>query len=103
MVICLERGADLHMAQLMRLVPARPCSPGQRAIKWVLLLLFVITDYAEQTTPTLALSDKSQRRKLSEVICLALPNSTNSDLVAISLSFFAQWLTNRISKLHCRD
>ena len=50
MVICLERGADLHMAQLMPLpltvsgfskiqigltflVPARPGSPGQRAIK----------------------------------------------------------------------
>ena len=52
MVICLERGADLHMAQLMPLpltvscfskiqigftflVPAYPGSPGQRAVKWV--------------------------------------------------------------------
>jgi len=52
MVICLERGADLHMAQLMPLpltvscfskiqigftcpVPAHLGSPGQRAIKWV--------------------------------------------------------------------
>ena len=51
-VICLERGADLHMAQLMPLpltvicfskvqidftflVPAHLCSPGQRAIKRV--------------------------------------------------------------------
>jgi len=50
MVICLERGADLHMAQLMPLpltvscyskiqigytflVLARPGSPGQRAVK----------------------------------------------------------------------
>jgi len=50
MVICLERGADLHMAQLMPLpltvfcfskiqigftflVPAYPGSPGQRAVK----------------------------------------------------------------------
>jgi len=49
-VICLERGADLHMAQLMPLpltvsffskikigftflVPAHPGSPGQRAVK----------------------------------------------------------------------
>ena len=49
-VICLERGADLHMAQLMPLpltiscffkiqigftflVPAHPGSPGQRTIK----------------------------------------------------------------------
>ena len=52
MVICLERGADLHMVQLMPLplavsslskiqigftflVPAHPNSPGQRAIKRV--------------------------------------------------------------------
>ena len=52
MVICLERGADLHMAQLMPLpltvscfskiqigftflVPAHPSSPGQTAIKRV--------------------------------------------------------------------
>ena len=52
MVICLERGADLHAAQLMPLpltvscfskiqigftflVPAQPGSPGQRAVKWV--------------------------------------------------------------------
>ena len=50
MVICLERGADLHMAQLMPLpltvscfseiqigftflVAAHPDSPGQRAVK----------------------------------------------------------------------
>ena len=52
MVICLERGADVHMAQLMPLplsvscfskiqigfiflVPAHPGSPGKRAVKWV--------------------------------------------------------------------
>ena len=52
MVICLERGADLHMAQLMPLpltvscfskiqigftflVPADPGSPGQGAVKLV--------------------------------------------------------------------
>ena len=55
MVICLERGADLHMAQLMPLpltvscfskiqigftflVPAHPGSPGQRAVKRVYLI-----------------------------------------------------------------
>ena len=55
MVICLERGADLHMAQLMPLpltvscfskiqigfaflVPAHPGSPGQRAVKQVCVL-----------------------------------------------------------------
>ena len=52
MVICLERGAELHMAQLIPLpltvsffskiqigftflVPAHLGSPGQRAVKWV--------------------------------------------------------------------
>ena len=52
MVICLERGADLHMAQLMPLpltvscfskiqigftfvVAAHPGIPGKRAVKWV--------------------------------------------------------------------
>ena len=51
-VVCLEQGADLHMAQLMPLpltvscfskiqigfsflVPAHPGSPGKRAAKWV--------------------------------------------------------------------
>ena len=57
MVICPERCADLHMAQLMPLpltvscsnkiqigftflVPAHLGSPGQRAVKRVLLLLY---------------------------------------------------------------
>ena len=56
MVIWLERGADLHMAQLMPLphtvscfskiqigftflVLAHPGSPGQRAVKWVRALI----------------------------------------------------------------
>jgi len=56
--ICLGRGAALHMAELMPLPPtvscfskilivftflvlAHPGSPEQRAVKWVLLLLFV--------------------------------------------------------------
>ena len=58
MVICLEQGADLHMAQLMPLplivscfskiqigftflVPAQPGSPGQRAVKWVCVCVCV--------------------------------------------------------------
>jgi len=59
MVICLERGADLHMAQLMPLpltvscsskiqigfiflVPAHPGSPGKRAVKRVYVTLFFL-------------------------------------------------------------
>jgi len=58
MVVCLERGADLHMAQLIPLplnvscfskiqigftflVPAHPGSPGQRAIKRVCVPSFL--------------------------------------------------------------
>jgi len=58
MVICLGRGADLHMAQLMPLpltvscsskiqigftflVPAYPGCPGKEAVKWLLLLLLL--------------------------------------------------------------
>jgi len=61
MVICLERGADLHVAQLMPLplavscfskiqisftflVPAHPGSPGQRAVKWVWLCVCVVNN-----------------------------------------------------------
>jgi len=57
-VICLEQGADLHMAQLMPLpctvscfskiqigfaflVPAHPGSPGQRAVKQVCMCVCV--------------------------------------------------------------
>ena len=60
MVICLERGADLHMAQLMPLpltvscfsktqtgftflVPAHPGSPGKRAVKRVCVCVCVNT------------------------------------------------------------
>jgi len=58
-VVCLEQGADLHMAQLMPLpltvsclskiqigftflVPAYPGYPGKEAVKWLLLLLLLI-------------------------------------------------------------
>ena len=58
MVICLERGVDLHIAQLMPLpltvscfskiqiglpflVPAQLGSPGKRAVKWVCVCVCV--------------------------------------------------------------
>ena len=59
MVICLERDADLHTAQLMPLpltvscfskiqigftflVPAHPGNPGKRAVKWVCVCVFIM-------------------------------------------------------------
>ena len=61
-VICLERGADMHMAQLMplpvtvccfskiqigfaSLVPAHPGSPGERAVKRVYVCISVSYSY----------------------------------------------------------
>ena len=63
MVICLERGADLHMAQLMPLpltvscfskiqigfaflVPAHPGSPGKRAVKRVCRTTYFLTFFS---------------------------------------------------------
>ena len=67
MVICLERAADLHMAQLMPLpltiscfskiqigftflVPAHPGSPGKRAVKWgcVCVMYFNVMQFSVQ-------------------------------------------------------
>ena len=66
MVICLEQGADLHMAQLMPLpltiscftkiqigftflVPAHPGSPGKRAVKRLCVCVFSSTRFIGQT------------------------------------------------------
>ena len=71
MVICLERGADLHTAQLMPLpltvsciskihvgftflVPAHPSSPGKRAVKRVcvcVFLMFVLSNFITVFVP----------------------------------------------------
>jgi len=67
MVICLERGADLHMAQLMTLpltvscfskiqigftfrVPAHLGNPGQRAVKRVCVCVFFL--HCQSCDPT---------------------------------------------------
>ena len=68
MVICLEQGADLHMAQLMPLplivscfskiqigfaflVPAHPGSAGQRAVKRVCVCLCYYSDHYASIYP----------------------------------------------------
>jgi len=64
MVVCLERDADLHMAQLMPLpltvswfskiqigftflVPAHPGSPGRRAVKWVCVVCVCVISWLQ--------------------------------------------------------
>ena len=76
MVICLERGADLHMAQLMPLpltvscfsklqigftflVPAHPGSPGKRAVKWYVWYVCVFVHVMTLVT-ALFIADKFQ-------------------------------------------
>ena len=87
MVICLERGADLHMAQLMPLpltvscfskiqigfnflVPAHPGSPGQRAVKWVCVLVHVEScgDFLDRITCTDCID--------VDVVCVCLLDTT---------------------------
>ena len=81
-VICLERGADLHMAQLMPLplscfskiqigftflVPAHPGSPGKRAVKWYVCVCVTVT---ELFMLRLALADRERITKQSLCRCL---------------------------------
>ena len=82
MVLCLEQGADLHLAQLLPLpptvscfskihiafiflVPAHPGSHGQRATKWgcVCLLVFIIKVLVE-----MVFSEST-----TEIFCIMLP------------------------------
>ena len=78
MVICLERGADLHMALLLPLpltvscftkiqivftflVPAHLGSPGKRSIKWVCVCVCLIFFYhiCDETSLSQSVSDHS--------------------------------------------
>ena len=75
--ICLERGADLHMAQLMPLpltvscfsriqtgftflVPAHPRSPGQRAVKRVCVCVTESDNNNRHSTTTVAHWDQAR-------------------------------------------
>jgi len=82
-VICLERGADLHMAKLMPLpltvscsrkiqigftflVLAYPGCPGKEAVKWLLLLLlFLLEPCLKLWTQKILLKHTDRRNVLS--------------------------------------
>jgi len=89
MVICLEQGADLHMAQLMPLpltvscftkiqvgftflVPAHLGSPGQRAAKWVCVCYRLILERVKLLTWT-ATSTTQVGTVSCNIVCSASP------------------------------
>ena len=87
-VVCLERGADLHMAQLMPLpltascfskiqigftflVPAHLGSPGKRAVKRVCVCVYGNYQYAMLTYNSVMYNPRNQRSNLALVFwCL---------------------------------
>jgi len=90
MVICLERGADLHMSQLMPLpltvscfskiwivftflLLAQPDSPGQRAIKQVCVSVYV---YAQADIALLTEEAHSSIRRFVDSLPLTLKHQT---------------------------
>ena len=106
MVICLERGADLHMAQLMPLpltvscfskiqtgfpflVPAYLGSPGKRAVKRVCVCksvrpttrLFLVTTYADNVAlPAFACRATVSRAAIDRYLLPAGPQQQSSPL-----------------------
>ena len=83
MVICLERDADLHMAQLMPLplnvtcfskiqtgfaflVPAHPGIPRQRAVKWVCVC---VCDHVSSLCCILMSNFEYMRRLFLGIMC----------------------------------
>ena len=91
MVICLKRGADLHMAQLMPLpltvscfskiqigftflVPAHLGSPGQRAVKRACVLVANVGDMSALLCQARVLSSETLCRPLvCNKFCRLLP------------------------------
>ena len=93
MVICLEQGADLHMAQLMPLsltvscfsiiqigfiflVPAHPGSPGKRAVKRVCVFSLDFPQHmCKQICPSVACEGDRRRgvgSVASRLVCVGL-------------------------------
>jgi len=100
-VSCLERGADLHTAQLMPLpltvscfskfqigftflVPAHPGSPGQRAIKRVCMCVF-------QTGTPVMEANKINNNKTHTVLC---NNQVITSVVRVGVCDYS-WQTPR--------
>jgi len=99
-VICLERGADLHTAQLMPLpltvsccskiqtgftflVPAHPGSPGKRAVKRVCVCVCIITfRLDEEQKKTVSFFQRS-RRHGHAIARFFGPSCPSADMLAV--------------------
>ena len=110
MVICLEQGADLHMAQLMPLlptvscssniqigftflVPAHPGSPGQRAVKRVCVC---VCSFPILTLDSIVqLSEMFEVCTVSKDLLVLLQASCCSNAVLMYACFFAAFLVFR--------
>ena len=131
MVICLERGADLHMAQLMSLpltvscfskiqigftflVPAHLGSPGQRAVKRVCVCVCVfisfITDLPGADAPGVVLTEAHKEQSRSTVGGLVVvvvvrrpPPAQNHALHNISYKFQLSLIDRRDKIVLCRQ
>jgi len=112
MVICLERGADLHMAQRMPLpltvscfskiqtgftflVPAHPGSPGKRAVKWVCVCVASLKVSKQSTDTTFACMMLRKLKRSPKVKVLRVAGGLSSWVADISLS------VESFSQLHC--
>ena len=99
MIICLERGADLHMFQLMPLpltvycfskiqidftflVPTHPGSPGQRAVKRVCVCVCLLKFILSSNIWTLFYSVKFGSELCICSICIIYRLSLNKHIVA---------------------
>jgi len=98
MVICLERGADLHMAQVMPLpltvscsskiqigftflVPTYPGCPGKEAVKWLLLLLWRFK--IDQNLDALCKFGKNRGNSCTEKVTSLKPTKNGPNVASI--------------------
>jgi len=103
MVICLERGADLHMAQLMPLpltvscfskiqagfaflVPAHPGSPGKRAVKRVCVCACVRACVCVCVTSNKCIAVRKVATLLRELTCHMGSHSVTCHPAEVSFS-----------------
>jgi len=121
-VICLERGADLHTAQLMPLpltvsyfskiqigftflVPTHPGSPGKRAVKWVCVSVSVwpnsLGKRDKQPNRTSLCGTTSSPENAAPVCGRAAVGHGRRQLAAVSQRMILLEAAAAVSAVHC--